>query len=177
MSKLSRSLRLKRACFSRGKLETYLASSSFAYSIRRIFNFCCAAFDVLPSWRNLWISGPSLKASPHASTQDSPRDTAGVHARHRKSPRETPDGKSSSPPKKPYVFNLVFELYINFSELYIKWSRTIYKFLRTIYKNSGKFRDFRGNRTGSRGKVCERENTPLNSTRLTDSTKKTIQNI
>ena len=177
MSKLSRSLRLKRACFSRGKLETYLASSSFAYSIRRIFNFCCAASDVLPSWRNLWISGPSLKASPHASTQDSPRDTAGVHARHRKSPRETPDGKSSSPPKKPYVFNLVFELYINFSELYIKWSRTIYKFLRTIYKNSGKFRDFRGNRTGSRGKVCERENTPLNSTRLTDSTQKTIQNI
>ena len=129
------------------------------YSIRRIFNFCCAASDVLPSWRNLWISGPSLKAS----TQDSPRDTAGVHARHRKSPRETPDGKSSSPQKKPYVFNLVFELYINFSELYIKFP--------------GKFRDFRGNRTGSRGKVCERENTPLNSTRLTDSTKKTIQNI
>ena len=91
------------------------------------------------------------RKTPRETPRESTRDTARVHGRLR-------TGNRLPPPRKPYVFNLVFELYINFSELYIKFP--------------GKFRDFRGNRTGSRGKVCERENTPLNSTRLTDSTKK-----
>ena len=147
------------------------------YSIRRIFNFCCAASRTSPPGEICEFLGPPWKLhrtpprkTPRETPRESTRDTARVHGRLR-------TGNRLPPQKKPYVFNLVFELYINFSELYIKWSRTIYKFLRTIYKNSGKFRDFRGNRTGSRGKVCERENTPLNSTRLTDSTQKTIQNI
>ena len=76
------------------------------------------------------------RKTPRETPRESTRDTARVHGRLR-------TGNRLPPPKKPYVFNLVFELYINFSELYIKWSRTIYKFLRTIYKISGKFRDFR----------------------------------
>ena len=151
MSKLSRSLRLKRACFSRGKLETYLAPSSFAYTPSGGSSISAARHlgrPLLAKSVNFWALPESFTARLHARL---PAKHRGSHARHRKSPRETPDGKSSSPPKKPDVFNLVFELYINFSELYIKWSRTIYKFLRTIYKISGKIPGLPGESHGIPG--------------------------
>ena len=94
---------------------------------------------------------PSLKASPHASTQDSPRNTAGVTRDTARVHGRLRTGNRLPPKKKTYVFNLVFELYINFSELYIKWSRTIYKFLRTIYKISGKIPGLPGESHGIPG--------------------------
>ena len=113
---------------------------------------------VLAKSVNFWALPESVPTRLHAR----------LHARHRRSPRDTPDEKPFPTAKKTYIFSLVFELYINFSELYIKWSGTIYKFLRTIYKISGKFpgkfRDIWGGRTGSWGKACERPKPALNST-------------
>ena len=84
------------------------------------------------------------RKTPRETPRESTRDTARVHGRLR-------TGNRLPPPRKPYVFNLVFELYINFSELYIKWSRTIYKFLRTIYKISGKIPGLPGESHGIPG--------------------------
>ena len=75
------------------------------YSIRRIFNFCCAASDVLPSWRNLWIIGPPWKP-PRTPPRKTPRETP-------RESRETPQESTGDsgreivfPPQKNPMYSI-----------------------------------------------------------------------
>ena len=141
----------------KGLLFPWQTGNIFGLELIRILHPEDLQFLLRGIWRppvlaksvNFWALPESLPARLHARLparhRGSPtRDTARVHGRLR-------TGNRLPPQKKPYVFNLVFELYINFSELYIKWSRTIYKFLRTIYKISGKIPGLPGESHGIPG--------------------------
>ena len=107
MSKLSRSLRLKRACFSRGKLETYLAPSSFAYTPSGGSSISAARHlgrPLLAKSVNFWALPESFTARLHAR----------LPARHRGSPRETPQ-ESTGDSGREIVFPPQKTLCIQFS--------------------------------------------------------------